>query len=82
MIAEAQALVPVPARVGQGLQQGLAEKILAAHKDVQFSRLTKEEKDAFRAASQPVERKYVELTGPKGAEYLEKIKAKVAEMSR
>jgi tripartite ATP-independent transporter DctP family solute receptor len=82
VIAEAQALVPVRLQWGKDYNKAALEKILAAHKDVQFSRLTKEEKDAFRAASQPVERKYVELTGPKGAEYLEKIKAKVADMSR
>ena len=40
------------------------------------------EREAFRDASQPVYRKFVEMVGPKGGQYLEKIKAKVEEASR
>ncbi len=82
VVAEAQALVPVRLKWGKDYNQAALDSILSAHKDVQFYKLTREELQSFRDASLPAQRKYVELAGPKGAQYLEKIKAKVAEMSR
>jgi tripartite ATP-independent transporter DctP family solute receptor len=83
VVAEAQALIPVRLQWAKDYNGKAAlDKLLAAHKDLQFYKLTKEEQDAFRAASLPVQRKYVEQTGPKGAQHLENIKAKVVELSR
>lgn len=80
VVAEAQALIPVRLQWTHEYSKASLDKILA--KDVQYHKLTKEEWAAFRDASLPVHRKYVEMTGPKGAEYLERIKAKVDELSR
>ncbi len=83
VVAEAQALVPMRVQWAKEHNGKPAlDKLLAAHKDLQYYKLTSQERDAFREASQGVHRKFVEQTGPKGAEYLEKIKAKVAELSR
>lgn len=80
VVAEAQALIPLRLQWAKDHSKASLDKILA--KDVQFHKLTKEEWAAFRDASLPAHRKYVEVTGPKGAEYLERIKAKVAELGR
>jgi tripartite ATP-independent transporter DctP family solute receptor len=83
VVAEAQALAPVRLEWSKEHNgQPTLDRLLAAHKDLQYYKLTKEEREAFREASQPVYRKFVEMAGPKGAQYLEKIKAKVAEVSR
>ena len=82
VVAEAQALIPVRLQWTNEYSKASLEKILAARKDVQFHKLTKEEWGAFREASAPAHRKYAEITGAKGAQYLAKIKAKVDELAR
>ena len=82
VVAEAQALIPVRLQWTNEYSKASLDKILAARKDVQYHKLTKEEWAAFRDASLTVHQKYAELTGPKGAQYLERIKAKVDELSR
>jgi C4-dicarboxylate-binding protein DctP len=75
VVAEAQALVPTRlqwAKEDNG--QPVLDKLLATHKDLQYYKLTKAERDAFREASLPVYKKFADMAGPKGAEYLEKIR--------
>lgn len=79
--AEAQALIPVRLQWTKEYSKASLDKMLA-RKDLEYHKLTKPEWTAFREASLPVHRKYAELNGAKGAQYLEKIKAKVEEMSR
>lgn len=81
VMAEAQALIPVRLQWTKEYSKESLDKMLA-RKDVQFHKLTKEESRAFREASLPVHRKFAELNGAKGAQYLERIKAKVEELSR
>lgn len=81
VVAEAQALIPVRLQWTKDYSKESLDKMLA-RKDVQYHKLTKEEWSAFRDASVGVHRKYAELNGAKGAQYLEKIKAKVKEMSK
>lgn len=81
VVAEAQALIPVRLQWTNEYSKESLDKIIA-RKDVQFYKLTKEEWETFRRASLSVHQKYAELNGAKGAQYLEKIKAKIQEMSR
>ena len=81
VVAEAQALIPVRLQWTKEYSQESLNKMLAG-KDVQFHKLTKDEWAAFRDASQPAHKKYAELNGAKGAQYLERTKAKVQEFSR
>lgn len=78
---EAQALIPVRLQWTKEYSKASLDKMLA-RKDVQYHKLTKAEWAAFRDASLSVHRKYAELNGAKGAQILEKIKAKVQEMSK
>lgn len=83
VMAEAQALVPT--RVAWAKEhngKAVLDKLLATHKDLQYYKLSKDEREVFRKASEPVYRKFAEQAGPKGAQYVAKIKAKVDELSR
>ena len=81
VVAEAQALIPVRLQWTKDYSKESLDK-MRARKDVLYYKLTKEESAAFREASLPVHRKFAELNGAKGAQYLEKLKAKVVELSR
>jgi C4-dicarboxylate-binding protein DctP len=81
VVAEAQALIPVRLQWTKDYSKDSLDKMLA-RKDLQYHKLTKEEWAAFRDASLGVHRKYAELNGAKGAQYLERVKAKVEQMSR
>jgi TRAP-type C4-dicarboxylate transport system substrate-binding protein len=60
-------------------QQELGEKsfdnILAAKPEMEINILSEEERKPFMATSEPVEAAYIEMTGDKGKEILEQMKA-------
>ena len=82
VVAEAQKLIPVRLQWTKEYSKESLDKILAARKDVEYYKLSKDEWSAFREASLPVHKKFAELTGAKGAQYLERIKAEVQKVSR
>jgi tripartite ATP-independent transporter DctP family solute receptor len=82
VVDEAQKLVPVRLQWTKEYSDDSLRKILAARKDVEYYKLTKQEWEAFRQASLPVHKKFGEIAGAKGAQYLERIKAKTQELSR
>jgi C4-dicarboxylate-binding protein DctP len=59
----------------QGKKNGDALASIKSKSDIKIVELTKEEREAFRAASKTAYDKYVEMVGPKGKEILEKLQA-------
>lgn len=82
VVAEARALIPVRLKWSEDYNKASLEKILATAKDVHFHKLTKQEWAAFREASLPTHKKFVEANGAKAAQYLKRIEAKIRELTR
>ncbi|WP_151704446.1 TRAP transporter substrate-binding protein DctP [Nitrincola alkalilacustris] len=58
-----------------GLSEQSLEKILAAKPDVTVTRLTEEERQAFRDRAPQVEARFIEMTGERGQALLDQFKA-------
>lgn len=59
----------------QAKKNGDALASIKSKSDIKVVELTKEQREAFRAASKTAYDKYVEMVGPKGKEILEKLQA-------
>ena len=58
-----------------GLGEKMLDKILEDSDEVTVTRLTKEQRQAFRERAPQVEERFVEMTGESGAKLLEQFKA-------